>query len=98
LFKAGLRILLYSGDNDAGVPYLNTQSALQQLNLTVINEWRPWQIAESGTDDDGQVGGYVTEYTDLTFTTIRGAGQFVPLLKPKSAYQMFIRFLNGRAF
>ena len=98
MIQAGIRILLYSGDTDSVVSYFNTQSALKQLNLNIINEWRPWLIAETGTDDDGQVGGYVTEYTELTFTTIRGAGHMVPQVKPKNAYQMFIRFLNEKEF
>lgn len=66
--------------------------ALKQLGLLVINDWRTWHTS------DGQVGGYVTEYIGLTFTTIRGSGHMVPQDKPMAAYHMFENFLNGTDF
>ena len=70
--------------------YLNTELVLKQLNLTLVNGrgWRTWHL------DNGQVGGYITEYQGLNFTTVRGAGHMVPQWKPEAAYHMFVKTLN----
>mmetsp|Transcript_7816 Transcript_7816/g.7059 ORF Transcript_7816/g.7059 Transcript_7816/m.7059 type:complete len:283 (-) Transcript_7816:290-1138(-) len=36
------KILIYSGDIDTIVPYPYTEYWLEQLGVTVVNEWRPW--------------------------------------------------------
>ena len=71
------------------VSYVETERSLAKLNLTVVNEWHPWNIS------DQQVGGWVTEYEGLTFATVKGAGHMVPQYRPESAFAMFTRFLNG---
>jgi carboxypeptidase C (cathepsin A) len=89
---AKLKILIYSGDSDSVVSYLNTQIALSQLNLAVTNPWRTWHIS------NGQVGGYITDYAGLSFTLVRGAGHMVPQSKPEAAYTMFANFITGTSF
>jgi hypothetical protein len=41
---------LYSGDHDALVPFLGTQSWVRSLNFPVLDEWRAWHL-------DGQSAG-----------------------------------------
>eukprot|EP01116_Phalansterium_solitarium_P022795 TRINITY_DN7660_c0_g1_i1.p1 TRINITY_DN7660_c0_g1~~TRINITY_DN7660_c0_g1_i1.p1 ORF type:complete len:498 (+),score=133.74 TRINITY_DN7660_c0_g1_i1:88-1494(+) len=84
-----LKILVFSGDVDAIVPVTGTRAWLRSLNMTVTNPWTPW------IDPQGQVGGYITEYTGLTFMTVREAGHQVPTFQPQRAQTMFNGFLYG---
>ena len=59
--------MVFSGDVDAIVPVLGTRAWLAQLPLSQTNASRPWTL-------NGQVGGWVTEYAELTFATVRNAG------------------------
>jgi len=87
-----IRILVYSGDVDAIVPITGTRMWLDELALNITAPFTPW------TAPDGQVGGYVTVYDGLTFTSIRNAGHMVPGTQPLRALTMFSNFLNNTAF
>ncbi|OWM79150.1 hypothetical protein CDL15_Pgr003321 [Punica granatum] len=50
LSTLGLEVLVECGDRDLVVPYVGTVNWITSLNLTVVNDWRPWFI-------DGQVAG-----------------------------------------
>uniref|UniRef100_A0A0D9XRX3 Serine carboxypeptidase-like 18 n=1 Tax=Leersia perrieri TaxID=77586 RepID=A0A0D9XRX3_9ORYZ len=50
LMKKGYRAMIYSGDHDAGFPFIGTQEWIRFLNISVAEEWRPWYVA-------GQVAG-----------------------------------------
>ncbi|XP_030954890.1 serine carboxypeptidase 24-like isoform X1 [Quercus lobata] len=89
LIAAGLRIWVFSGDTDAGVPVTGTRLSLSHLNLTVKTEWYPWYA-------DDQVGGWTEVYNELTFASVRGAGHEVPQYQPKRAFILFKSFLAGK--
>nr|ABA93440.1 transposon protein, putative, unclassified [Oryza sativa Japonica Group] len=57
LMREGYRSLIYSGDHDCGIPFTSTQAWIRFLNLSVVDDWRPWYVA-------GQVAG-----TTQTLTT-----------------------------
>ncbi|CAN4092757.1 unnamed protein product [Withania somnifera] len=78
LMKSGLRIWLFSGDMDVVVPVTDTRYAIKKLKLSVKTAWYPWYL-------QGEVGGYVEEYENLTLVTIRGAGHFVSTYQPNRA-------------
>lgn len=59
--------------------------------LHVLN---PWQIPELERWLAVQVGGYVTEYDKLTFSTIRNAGHMVPYTQPARGLHLFESFIN----
>ena len=61
LIKAGVKILVFSGDVDGIVPFTGTRNWLGVLNRQVKEDQRPWYV-------DNQVGGYITEYDGLTFS------------------------------
>lgn len=87
LLESGIEILIFSGDVDAIVPVTGTRAWLNYLPLKVVKEWRPWTL-------NNQVGGYVTEYDKLTFSTIRNAGHMVPYTQPARGLHLFESFIN----
>uniref|UniRef100_A0A453HH20 Serine carboxypeptidase-like 19 n=1 Tax=Aegilops tauschii subsp. strangulata TaxID=200361 RepID=A0A453HH20_AEGTS len=61
----GYRALVYSGDHDAIIPFLGTQSWVRSLNFPIVDEWRAWHL-------DGQSAGFTIAYTNnLTFATVK---------------------------
>lgn len=95
------RMLIYSGDVDACVPYWGTQEWTRELGFPVSKDWRPWQ-AEHMTRPGLQRAGYVIDYdsggTGFRFLTIQGAGHLVPTYKPHFALTMISKFLKGTPF
>lgn len=90
LINKGYRILIYSGDHDMSVSYIDTQSWIMSLNLTIENDWKPWSV-------DGQIAGYTMKYSSkksyMTFATVKGGGHTAPEYKPKECYAMIYRWL-----
>jgi len=86
--NTNLRILIYSGDVDAIVPYSGTREWVYKLNRPIVDPWKPYYIGK-------QVGGYFTVYKGLTFATVRGAGHMVPGTQPQRGFEMFRHFLHG---
>lgn len=83
-----LNIAIYSGDDDSVCGTLGTQSWLWNMGWNVKRGWRAWDL-------NGQTGGYVVEFKDLTFVTIHSAGHQVPWFKPLKGFQVFQNYLKG---
>ena len=81
------RILIYSGDFDAVVPFTGTQRWIRCLGLPVKKAWHPWMI-------NNQVGGNVIEYDRLTFLTVKGSGHYVGYYTPDKGIEFFKRWIN----
>lgn len=90
LIKSGIKILKYSGDSDAAVPFTGTRQWIYNLGLETKNKWRSWRV------QDDQIAGYVVDYNGLTFVTVKGTGHMVPQWKKKEAFHMLTQFLNGK--
>ncbi|KAK8333931.1 hypothetical protein V6Z11_A10G239300 [Gossypium hirsutum] len=87
----GYRALIYSGDHDRLVPYVGTESWIKSLNLSIVDDWRPWFV-------DDQVAGYSREYgNNLTFATVKGGGHTAPEFKPKECFVMFNRWISKKS-
>ena len=102
LINEGLRIMVYSGDVDAAVPYTGTKWWINLLagekELEVTNKWKSWYIpAEKGrSKKELQVGGNFVQFKEnFTFVTVRGAGHMVPQFTPKAAYIMMTSYLKN---
>ncbi|KAL7236399.1 hypothetical protein ACSBR1_019644 [Camellia fascicularis] len=92
LTSYGLQVLVYNGDHDLTVPNTGTQDWIKLLNLTVVNDWRPWLV-------DGEVAGYsIFKYSEhgyrLTYATVLGAGHPPQEYKRRQCYEMFQRWIH----
>ncbi len=90
-----LRIMVYSGDDDAVCATVGTQRWIWNLGYPVDSLWKTWSV-------DGQTSGYITQFKTpnskeprLTFATVHGAGHEVPTYKPKEAFVLFQAYLNS---
>lgn len=84
-----LNIAIYSGDDDSVCGSIGTQSWLWNMNFTVKNEWKAWDL-------NGQQGGYVIQFKDaLDFITVHSAGHQVPWMKPLKGLEVFKNYLKG---
>lgn len=70
-------MLVYSGDIDGAVTYVDTLYNLEILNSKAggkrMVDWHQWRVPSNK-----QVGGQAMQYTNFNFTTVRGAGHMVP--------------------
>ncbi|KAH9100877.1 hypothetical protein Ae201684P_007068 [Aphanomyces euteiches] len=89
VLRAGLKALIYTGDADAVDNFIGTERWIQNLQLPVREKWESW------FGPDKQLAGYSTRYTNLTFTTLKGAGQLVGATRPLHALYMFECFIYG---
>ncbi|CAB3404007.1 unnamed protein product [Caenorhabditis bovis] len=86
-----LRGLLYNGDVDLACNALMGQRFTENLGLQMTKKKTKFSV-------NGQIGGYVTEYKNMKFTTVRGAGHMVPTDKPAVADHIIRSFLNNKSF
>jgi serine carboxypeptidase-like clade 2 len=86
LIRAGLKILVYSGDVDANVPITGTLRWIERMKdvegIPVVEPWREWWVKGLHKYED-QVGGMVWKLRGFTFASVRGAGHLVPADKRK---------------
>ncbi|XP_028796054.1 serine carboxypeptidase-like 11 [Neltuma alba] len=90
LSRKGYRSLIYSGDHDMIVPFLDTQAWIRSLNYSIVDDWRPWRT-------NGQVAGYTRSYSNrMTFATVKGGGHTAPEYRPEECFAMFSRWISDR--
>ncbi|KAL2460222.1 Serine carboxypeptidase 24 [Abeliophyllum distichum] len=89
LMASGIRVWIYSGDTDGIIPVTATRYSMPKLGSPIKTPWYPW-------DSQGEVGGYVVDYQNVTFVTIRGSGHFVPSYQPERAFIFFSSFIEGK--
>ena len=87
--QKGLKVLLYSGNVDAVVPYVETEEYIKQIGWKQTSEKTPLVNVR------GSLMGWQVEYEGLTYVIINGAGHMVPTDKPNAAYQMFKKFISA---
>jgi len=92
-------LLIYSGDTDACVPFVGTETWTRELGFEVKDGWKPW-LAQHMTRPGVQRAGYRIKYEtpqggQFTFATVQGAGHMVPTYKPHFALTMLQNFLSG---
>jgi len=92
LIKAQLRIMIFNGQRDACVPYLDNEQWTSGMGLGVKSAWHPWYRKD-------QVAGYAVVYEDnFSFVTLSRAGHMCPQFAPLDSYEMFTRYINEQPF
>ncbi|XP_044467358.1 serine carboxypeptidase-like 45 [Mangifera indica] len=94
LAKSGIRILVYSGDQDSVIPLIGTRKLVnklaKELGMKTTVPYRAWF-------EGRQVAGWTQVYGDiLTIATIRGASHEAPFSQPERSLVLFNGFLAGR--
>ncbi|KAG5252675.1 serine carboxypeptidase [Salix suchowensis] len=94
LVNSGIRVLVYSGDQDSVIPFTGSRTLVEglakQLGLNTTVPYTAWL-------EDKQIGGWTQVYGDiLTFSTIRGGSHLAPFSSPGRSLAMFAAFLSGK--
>ncbi|GMY20328.1 serine carboxypeptidase-like 45 [Fagus crenata] len=95
LVKSGIRALVYSGDQDAVIPFTGTRTLVnglaKELGLKTTVPYRAWFEGK-------QVGGWTQVYGNiqLSFASVRGASHKVPVAQPARSLVLFKAFLAGK--
>ncbi|KAL1813464.1 hypothetical protein ACET3Z_023529 [Daucus carota] len=94
LVKSGIRVLVYSGDQDSVLPLTGTRLLVDRLakesKLTTTVPYSSWI-------EGGQVGGWTQVYGDhLSYATIRGAAHEAPYTQPERSLVLFKAFVEGK--
>eukprot|EP00051_Salpingoeca_urceolata_P027094 m.480013 g.480013 ORF g.480013 m.480013 type:complete len:468 (-) comp21667_c0_seq1:66-1469(-) len=97
------RLLIYSGDVDACVPFVGSEKWTRELGFPVKDAWRPWLAPSVDKPKEAHLkAGYVTTYDtgsgNFTFLTVNGAGHMVPTYRPPQALAMVTRFLANSPY
>ncbi|KAJ4973142.1 hypothetical protein NE237_006316 [Protea cynaroides] len=95
LIKAGIPVLVYSGDQDSVIPLTGSRTLVhglaEELGLNTTVPYRVWFEGK-------QVGGWTQVYGNvLSFATIRGASHEAPFSQPERSLVLFKAFLEGRS-
>ncbi|TMS01396.1 Lysosomal protective protein [Larimichthys crocea] len=89
------RVLVYNGDVDMACNFMGDEWFVESLHQQVEVQRRPWFY----DDEDGrQVGGFVKEFNNIAFLTVKGSGHMVPSDKPVAAFAMFSRFIQRKPY
>ncbi|GFP84995.1 serine carboxypeptidase-like 45 [Phtheirospermum japonicum] len=93
LVKSGIRVLVYSGDQDSVIPLTGTRKVINDLanrfKLKTTRPYRPWIVRN-------QVAGWTQAYGELlTYATIRGASHEAPFTQPERSLLLFTSLLHG---
>mgnify|MGYP002634916433 CR=1 FL=1 len=100
----GLKILVYSGDDDMVCATEGSQEWIYTLGFDAdtYRGWHAWRYLD---DTFGhQTAGYVANFNktqmsgDFAFATAHGCGHEVPTYKPQLALELFRNYLTGRVF
>jgi serine carboxypeptidase-like clade 2 len=94
LTMTGIRVLIYSGDQDSVIPLTGTRTLINNLAATLkLNTTVPYSVWFQGK----QVAGWVQVYGNiLSFATVRGASHEVPFSQPERSLVLFKAFLQGQ--
>lgn len=94
ILQQGIRVWIFSGDQDSVVPLLGSRTLVRELAHDLKYKTT---VPYAAWFHKGQVAGWATEYGDsLTFATVRGAAHMVPYAQPSRALHLFSSFARGR--
>ncbi|PON97447.1 Serine carboxypeptidase-like [Trema orientale] len=94
LIRAGVSVLVYSGDQDSVIPLMGSRTLVHKLATKLeLKTTVPYRVWFQGK----QVGGWTQVYGNvLSFATIRGASHEAPFSQPERSLTLFKSFLQGK--
>uniref|UniRef100_A0A5K3FT99 Carboxypeptidase n=1 Tax=Mesocestoides corti TaxID=53468 RepID=A0A5K3FT99_MESCO len=99
LLQKNVRTHIFNGDVDMACNSIGDEWFVNDLGLNVTHPRHAWFY--NSMDGTRQIGGYTKTFThpakqtNLTFSTVRGAGHMVPKDKPVPGFALFLNFLNN---
>ena len=81
------KLIIYNGDLDLSCDFLGDERFVDQLGYKVTDKYKLWRVG-------GRIAGFVKRYEGITFTTIRGAGHFVPTDQPEAGLAVLKELLG----
>ncbi|XP_033626529.1 lysosomal protective protein-like [Asterias rubens] len=90
------RILVFNGDQDAIHNFLGNQWFVTNLHRQEEVQWRPWLYTSAQLQE--QVAGFVQEYDNIAFLTIKNAGFWTAKDQPLATAQLIYNFIYKRPF
>jgi len=95
LAHGGLRMVIFSGDDDSVCATLGTQHWMYNLLPDVDSNWQTWYY-DSGANGQ-QIGGYLTVFkAGISLATVHGAGHMVSTYQPERGLAVLEHFLSGK--
>jgi len=95
------RVIIYNGDWDACVPYIDGEAWTSSMDYPVLSSWHAWYFKDYNLKQPTQVAGYATVYNtnfNFSFVTVKGGRHEVPETAPRQAFEMIYRLVNGLPF
>lgn len=90
-------ILLYSGDADVVVNFIQTEKIVIGLRRQVLSPYTPWFYNGTLNLTTRQIGGWYVNYDRISWATVKGAGHLAPSILPAPMWQLVYSFLyTGR--
>ncbi|MED6209154.1 Serine carboxypeptidase-like 45 [Stylosanthes scabra] len=90
--ELGIRVLVYSGDQDSVIPLIGSRFLVNGLAREIrLNTTVPYRVWFEGK----QVAGWTQEYGNISYATVRGAAHEVPFSQPARSLVLFQAFLQG---
>jgi carboxypeptidase C (cathepsin A) len=103
-----LHVIIYNGDSDACVPYVDNAAWTENMGLTPTSAWKAWYYQDAYNST--QIGGYAVTYdtssltgysgpdvSSFEFRTVRGAGHMVPTDTPVQGLAILARLVGQTA-
>ena len=93
LLNAGIKALIYVGDQDLICNWVGNRAWVDKLKWTGSEEWAAGSDVEWSVD--GKPAGMVKTVGPLTFLRVYQAGHMVPFDQPQNAFNMIETFTSG---
>lgn len=90
-------LMIYSGDADTVVNFIQSERVLLSLNRTVLTMWLPWYHRDVYNYTWRQLGGWFVNWDRISFATVKGAGHMAPTTRGPAMLQLLTSYLaTGR--
>jgi cathepsin A (carboxypeptidase C) len=96
VLSRGYHILGYYGDHDMACDHLSGMWFFESLGNPMESPFKEWFYPDSLGYN--QIAGWVIQWTNIKFVSVKGAGHFVPTDQSLSAYIMYEKFLNNEPY